>query len=267
MERIIVASGNRHKIEEIADITRAFGLRAVSEEEAGVPAGFDVKEDGKTFEENSRKKAEAVVRLTGEPAIADDSGLMVDYLGGAPGVYSARFSLIEDCPVTAEEEKRELQIGVESEEHDCHSAGVRQNGAYIVSGYVPDSEGHPRKVAAAFSSAGTGENRVLSTDEANNRKLLRLLDGVPPEERRARFVSVITMAWPGGRIYTARGECPGMILTECRGTGGFGYDPLFVPGGYDRTFAELSQEVKNRISHRARALRELERLLNESVSR
>ena len=100
-------------------------------------------------------------------------------------------------------------------------------------------------------------------DSKNNQKLLRLLEGVPYEERKARFVTVITMVFPDGRKIVARGECPGHINLDFGGEGGFGYDPLFVPEGYDETFAQLGPEVKNKISHRARALQELARQLRE----
>jgi XTP/dITP diphosphohydrolase len=135
--------------------------------------------------------------LSGEITIADDSGLMVDALGGAPGVLSARFA---------------------------------------------------------------GED---GNDAKNNEKLLRLLSGVKSEERTARFVSVITLMYPNGKKIVARGECEGHILYQERGSNGFGYDPLFVPVGYDKTFAELSAEEKNKISHRAIALQNLRKLLAE----
>lgn len=197
MEKIVVAaSRNRHKIEEIEAITGKFGMRVISRDEAGIPP-VEIVEDGETFEENSLKKAKEIMKLCSKITLADDSGLMVDYLDGAPGVYSARFA---------------------------------------------------------------GED---GNDEANNRKLLELLDGVPAEERTAKFVSVITMIYPDGTVLTARGECPGMIITAPAGNGGFGYDPLFVPEGYDKTFAQLSAEEKNAISHRAKALVQLEKLLTE----
>lgn len=197
MDKIIVAaSRNRHKIEEIEAITRKFGMKIISRDEAGVPP-VEIIEDGETFEENSLKKAEEIMKLCGKITLADDSGLMVDYLGGAPGVYSARFA---------------------------------------------------------------GED---GNDDANNRKLLTLLDGVPEKERTARFVSVITMVYPDGTVLVARGECPGRIITEPAGEGGFGYDPIFVPDGYEKTFAQLSAEEKNAISHRANALIRLEELLKE----
>ena len=197
MDNIIVAaSRTRHKIEEIEAITKKFGMRIISRDEAGIPP-VEIEEDGQTFEENSFKKASEIMKLCGQITLADDSGLMVDYLNGAPGVYSARFA---------------------------------------------------------------GED---GNDAKNNEKLLKLMEGVPADKRTAKFVSVITMVYPDGTVLTARGECPGTILTAPAGDGGFGYDPLFVPEGYEKTFAQLTADEKNAISHRAVALVELERLLSE----
>lgn len=201
MDKIIVAaSRNKHKIEEIEAITGKFGMKLISRDEAGVPP-VEIIEDGETFEENSCKKAYEIMKMCGKITLADDSGLMVDYLGGAPGVYSARFA---------------------------------------------------------------GDN---SDDDKNNEKLLKLLDGVPSKARTAKFVSVITMVYPDGHTLTARGECPGRIITIPTGDNGFGYDPLFVPDGCDKTFAQLTADEKNCISHRAMALHELERLLEEEQRR
>lgn len=196
METIIAASRNQHKITEIEAITKKFGMNIISRDEAGIPK-FEIEEDGETFEENSFKKANEIMKVCGKITIADDSGLMVEYLGGAPGVYSARFA---------------------------------------------------------------GED---GNDVKNNEKLLMLLEGVPYKERRAKFVSVITMVYPDGTCLTARGECEGHIIDAPTGENGFGYDPLFVPEGYQRTFAQLSAEEKNQISHRAKALVQLEKLLAE----
>ena len=187
---LVAATGNVHKLREIKEITEAYGIQILSKKEAGID-DLDVEETGMTFEENSRIKAEAVMKATGISAIADDSGLEVLALDGAPGVLSARFS---------------------------------------------------------------GEG---ATDESNNRKLLALMEDVPDEQRQARFVSVITLCFSTGEVLTARGECAGRLLTEPAGSGGFGYDPLFLPDGYHETFAQLSEEHKNRMSHRARALASL----------
>ena len=195
---VVAASRNRHKIEEIDAITKKFGMHIISRDEAGVP-DIEITEDGQTFEDNSLKKAREIMKLCGQITIADDSGLMVDCLDGAPGVYSARFA---------------------------------------------------------------GED---GNDEKNNQKLLMLLEGVPEEKRTAEFVSVITMVYPDGNIITARGECRGRIITEPAGDNGFGYDPLFVPDGYDRTFAQLTAEEKNSVSHRAAALEKLKKLLVENM--
>lgn len=187
---MIAATGNPNKLREMKTILSEFGIDVVSEKEAGL-GQLEVEETGSTFEENSYIKAEAVMKASGKSAIADDSGLAVDALDGAPGIYSARFS---------------------------------------------------------------GEG---ATDEKNNRKLLSLMADVPNEKRTACFVSVITVCFTDGSVLTARGECPGRVLREPAGKGGFGYDPLFVPDGYDKTFAELDSEVKNKMSHRARALARL----------
>jgi XTP/dITP diphosphohydrolase len=194
MTDIIAASRNPKKIKEMEDITKAFGMTIISRDDAGLPT-TEIVEDGDTFEENSYKKAFEIMKIAGLPTIADDSGLEVDWLDGAPGVYSARFAG-EECD-----------------------------------------------------------------DEANNKKLLSLLKGVPPEKRGARFVSVITLIFPDGKTLVARGETTGTLLDEVRGKGGFGYDPLFVPTGENLTYSELTAEQKNHISHRGKALQKLRELL------
>lgn len=195
--KIVAATGNKHKIEEIESITKKFGMNVITKAEAGV-GDLEVEETGTTFKENSLIKAEAIMKATGMPAIADDSGLEADALNGAPGVYSARFS---------------------------------------------------------------GEG---ATDESNNAKLLKLMENIPDDERSARFVSVVTLCFPDGTVVAARGECPGTLRRSPRGDGGFGYDPLFVPVGYDKTYAEISAEEKNIISHRAKALGILRMKLKET---
>ena len=157
----------------------------------------EVIEDGETFADNAVKKAVAVAEATGELSLADDSGLEVDFLGGKPGVYSARFA------------------------------------------------GEP------------------CDDHENNKKLLELLQGVPDEDRTARFRCVIAVAHPRGEVRLAEGVCEGKIAFYPRGEGGFGYDPLFIPTGYDKTFAEISPEEKNSISHRGKALQKARSILDE----
>ena len=217
MRTAILASQNKNKIKEIRAILEKFGLDVISRDDAGIPTD-DIEETGTTFEENSHLKASVIMDMIASdpslekyldsPVIADDSGLMVDALGGAPGVYSARY-------------------------------------------------------------AGEG-----CTYDDNNTKLLAALDGVPESERTAKFVTVITLIYPnekgvpeaavsqdGRFVLVASGECRGHIATEKKGEGGFGYDPVFVPDGYSNSFAELGTDFKNTISHRAKALAELERLL------
>lgn len=199
--KLLLATRNRNKIEEIRRIFAFPGLEILSPFDLpSLPE--EVEENADTFEGNALLKARSLadaVQDGGASAVwvmADDSGLEVAALNGAPGVRSARYA------------------------------------------------GEP------------------SNTPANNAKLLRELEGV--EDRRARFVCVIAFCAPDGREWTVRGECPGRILHEARGEAGFGYDPLFVPDGYDETFAELGASVKNKISHRARALEKATALLREA---
>lgn len=196
--RIIAASQNKHKLVEINAITKDFGMELVTMRDAGL-GDLEIEENGATCEENSLIKAETVFRLTGEPVLADDTGLCVDALGGAPGVHSARYS------------------------------GVHGN------------------------------------DDANRATLLKNLEGIPPEKRTAHFVCVITMIWPDGRKLVAKGICEGSIATEERGDQGFGYDRLFIPKGYDKTFAQLGTDEKNQIGHRHNALVKLREMLEQQA--
>jgi XTP/dITP diphosphohydrolase len=209
MKTIVAATRNKHKIEEIGAITSKFGMTIMSRDEAGVPP-VEIPETGKTFEENSYIKAFEIMKLCGQITVADDSGLVVDCLDGAPGVYSARFAGFE--------------------------------------GLWPED------------AAGIDTN-----DKDNNAKLINLIKEFPYEERTARFVSVITMVYPDGKTIVARGTVEGHLVLEERGDGGFGYDPLFVPEGYDKTFGELSQQIKNSISHRANALKALYDQLENNI--
>ena len=182
--KILIASRNAHKIQEIREIFDLPGVEWVSTAE--FPDLHDVVEDGDTFEANAVKKATELACATGLWALADDSGLEVTALGNAPGVWSARYA-----------------------GEPCNHAN-------------------------------------------NNAKLLRELAG--KTDRSARFRCVAALSDPTGRAETVSGSCPGRIVDALRGAQGFGYDPLFVPDGYDRTFAEMGNEQKNKLSHRGRAL-------------
>ena len=206
----LIATHNLKKREELRRILAPLGIEVYLDYEKGVFLN-EVEETGKTFAENAELKAKAACEKTGYPAIADDSGLVVDCLDGAPGVYSARFAGFD--------------------------------------GLWPKE----------------GEEGIDTDDGDNNAKLIRLIRDVPYEKRTARFVSVITMVYPDGRTIVARGTVEGHLVLEAQGGGGFGYDPLFVPDGYDKTFGELGPEVKNTISHRARALEELHTKLENSI--
>ncbi len=180
---ILIATRNRHKLEEIREILSDSGIELLGLDDCqGIP---EVEEDRDSFEGNAIKKAEISAKTMGRLAMADDSGLEVDALGGAPGVYSARYS------------------------------------------------GEPVSY------------------RRNNQKLLKEMDGV--SDRSARFVCVVALCGPAGECRTVRGTCEGIIAEERRGDMGFGYDPLFIPDGESRTFAEMEEAEKNRLSHRYRA--------------
>lgn len=187
--KILLASSNQNKIKEIRGIlAKATGSPVEVLSLSDVGFHDEIVEDGATFEENALIKARTAASL-GYFGIGDDSGLCVDALEGAPGIYSARYA------------------------------------------------GEP------------------CDDEKNNKKLLAALENCPEEKRTARFVCTLACVSPDGDSFTVRGECEGEILRAPCGSGGFGYDPLFRPAGFDKTFSELSFEEKNAISHRGRALR------------
>ena len=183
--KLVIATRNAHKLEEIQAIFDFHDLEVLSAFD--FPEIPDVVEDGDTLEANAIKKAVEISRATGCWSMADDSGLEVSALNGAPGIYSARYAG-EECSYSA-----------------------------------------------------------------NNEKLLRELKD--QGDRSAQFRTVIALSDPEGNVKTLDGACPGKIIEELRGTNGFGYDPLFIPDGYSETFSELPSDVKNKISHRARALK------------
>jgi XTP/dITP diphosphohydrolase len=193
-----MASRNPGKIREFAALLADFGVTLLSL--VDFPRLPEIPEEGVTFAENAAAKATAVARLTGHPALADDSGLMVDALDGAPGVFSARYAQARTAPRPP-------------------------------------------------------------TDADNWGKLLDELKNVPWNDRGARFVCELALATPGGRLLTARGECAGVIALEPQGDTGFGYDPVFWVPEYGATMAQLGPEIKNKISHRARALAAFKTLL------
>lgn len=190
--KVVLASGNRKKLAELQAILRDLDVELVPQSEFAIP---DAVEDGQSFVENAIIKARHAARLSGLPAIADDSGIEVDALGGAPGIHSARFA------------------------------------------------------------GGHGD------DAANNALLLERLRGVPPEQRTARFQCAIVLLRHAtdSMPLVCQGSWQGSILEAPRGAHGFGYDPLFFVPDHDCSSAELPPEVKNRISHRALALQELQR--------
>jgi len=195
--KLIIASNNAHKVREIKEILADYFTDICTLREAGL--SIDVVEDGTTFEENAAKKAEEVLQAAVgfDAALADDSGLAVDALNGAPGVYSARYA---------------------GEQHD---------------------------------------------DADNNKKLMQDTEHVADEDRTCRFVSAVALARRGQETLIVRGTCEGMLLREARGENGFGYDPYFFYAPAGRSFAEMSAEEKNAVSHRKHALEALKARLDE----
>jgi XTP/dITP diphosphohydrolase len=184
-ERLLVASHNPGKVVEIEALLAPHGVQTIGAAALGLP---EPDETGATFEENAVLKARAAARASGLAAIADDSGLVVPALAGAPGIYSARW------------------------------AGPDKN----------------------FRVAMEQVQRELGSND-----------------RRAHFVAVLALAWPDGEEAMFRGEAHGRLVWPPRGERGFGYDPMFVPDGYEMTFGEMSPELKHQISHRARAFAKL----------
>jgi XTP/dITP diphosphohydrolase len=180
-DRLVIASHNEGKVDEISALLAPFAIEAVAAASLGIA---EPEETGDSFEANATLKARAAVEASGLPALADDSGLVVPALGGAPGIYSARWAgAAKDFRIAMERVQREL--------------GDR--------------------------------------------------------DRSARFVAVLALGWPGGRIELFRGEVAGRLVWPPRGERGFGYDPMFVPRGGVETFGEMEPAEKHRISHRARA--------------
>ena len=190
--RLVLASHNPGKLAELADLLRPHEVAVVSAAALGLE---EPVEDGATFADNARLKAHAAAEAAGLPALADDSGLVVPGLDGAPGVYSARWA------------------------------------------------GPERDFGAAMA-------RVRD-------ELSRRFGSFAAADRRAAFVAVLCLAWPDGHEELAEGRVEGVLVDPPRGTGGFGYDPMFEPAGLDRTFAELAPPEKHALSHRGRALRRL----------
>ncbi len=195
INELVLATRNPHKGAELVALLSDLGIRIRTLAE--FPDAPEVAEDGQTCEANAVKKAQAIMQHTGRMAVADDTGLEVDALGGRPGVHAARYA---------------------------------------------------------------GPN---ATYEDNWRKLLRELEGVPRERRRACFITVAAIARPSAKVEVVDGVLEGLIAEEPAGTQGFGYDPVFFVPEAGKTLAELTADEKNRISHRARALAKVRNLLGK----
>jgi XTP/dITP diphosphohydrolase len=196
---LLIATSNRGKLKEFNEILSTLPIRLLNLTD--FPDIASVSEDGKTFVENALLKASGYARQAGIITLADDSGLEVDAMGGAPGIYSARYA---------------------------------------------------------------GEN---APDLERNNKLLTALAGLRDDERTARFVCALALVdGSGAALFATTGICEGRITTFPRGGRGFGYDPLFVPSGYVQTFGELDESVKDRISHRGKALKSMSQYISNNLN-
>ena len=196
--KLVLATRNLGKVRELSDmLSQQCSIEVLSMRD--FPEAPDVVEDGETYQDNAKKKAVDIASYSGILALADDSGLEVDALGGVPGVHSARYA----------------------------------------------------------GSDASDADRIA--------KLLAAIRDVPDNERTARFKCAVAVAEPNGPADVVMGVCDGKIIREPRGSQGFGYDPVFVPHGFDQTFAELGEKVKNHISHRAKALRLALKLIKKCI--
>lgn len=196
--QIVLATRNQHKQQELVALLGGLDITIRTLDD--FPEAPEVVEDGDTCEANAMKKAVEIARHTGLPAVADDTGLEVDALGGRPGAFAARYA---------------------------------------------------------------GEH---ATYDDNCRKLLRELEGIPPGQRTARFITVAAIAFPGGKTMSAKGILEGVIAESVVGSNGFGYDPVFIIPEHGQTLGQLPPDVKNRISHRARAFAQAKTLLQQSMA-
>ena len=197
MQQLVVATRNKKKLSEIKAILRGVNLKLLTlDAYKNVP---EVLENGKTFQENAIKKAVKLARFTGGLCLGEDSGLCVDALAGAPGIYSARFS---------------------------------------------------------------GKSK---SDIKNNLKLLKLLKDVPAAKRKAHYICAVALADKRGFIGVVEGNCSGLIAFEPKGSAGFGYDPLFYIPKYKKTFAQLGEKIKHKMSHRYYALKKAKRIIEKYI--
>ena len=196
--QIVLATRNQHKQQELVALLGGLDITIRTLDD--FPEAPEVVEDGDTCEANAMKKAVEIARHTGLPAVADDTGLEVDALGGRPGAFAARYA---------------------------------------------------------------GEH---ATYDDNCRKLLRELEGIPPGQRTARFITVAAIAFPGGKTMSAKGILEGVIAESVVGSNGFGYDPVFIIPEHGQTLGQLPPDVKNRISHRARPFAQAKTLLQQSMA-
>ena len=248
---MIAATGNPEKMVEIRQILASTDIDLITMKDAGID--IEIMENGSTFEENALLKARAVARESGRMAIADDSGLVVDAMGGGPGIHSARWMghdtsydiknreiiRLVDEYCAKEEDGREQASGSAGRQESASAGAVQQ-----------DADG-----------CGEGESGRERADAPKHPGCAP--DGTPGPLRSARFVCAVAVVWPDGRERTATGVLEGRINTKMCGTNGFGYDPIFFLPEYGMTSGQIPRKEKNRISHRGQAFRKIREILDE----
>jgi len=205
MTQLLVATRNKKKLSEIKEILKGIDLELLSLDD--YKKAPRVLENGRSFKENAVKKAIKLARFTGKLSLGEDSGLCVDALNGAPGIYSARFS-----------------------GHTCRG----------------------------------GRDK---SDRKNNLKLLKLLRDFPLVKRKAHYVCAVALADKSGLLGVVEGDCCGLIALEAKGSSGFGYDPLFYIPKYKKTFAQLGEKIKHKMSHRYHALKKARRIIEKYIEK
>ena len=270
MRQMIAATGNAEKMVEIRQILAGSGIELETMKDAGLE--LEIVENGSTFEENALIKARAVAQASGKMAIADDSGLVVDAMGGEPGIHSARWM---GHDTSYEIKNREIIRLV-----DAYCAKKETESAYI----QPENAAGGTRMPLQQDHAAGGTGMPLQQDHAAGGTGMPLQqdhtaggtceaavhpgclwDKTPGPLRSARFVCAVAVVWPDGRERTATGVLEGRIHTKQCGKNGFGYDPIFYLPEYGMTSGQIPREEKNRISHRGQAFRKIRKILEEEA--
>ena len=252
MRKIVFATNNKHKLQEVSPLLEG---KCVLQSLSDIGCADEIPETADTLQGNALQKAMFVYEKYGLDCFSDDTGLEVEILNGAPGVYSARYANLPPTPSKRGGEAM-CKLSINS-----GSLCINTNKAEAEAALSPSPCGEGRQSEAEANRIVAEE--VLGEVAANNiKKLLSEMEGAT--NRNAKFRTVIALIF-AGETYFFEGEIKGTIITKPVGMGGFGYNPIFIPEGYDKTFAEMDLNTKNTISHRARAVEKLISFLTENL--